>query len=378
MRWLPTVAMMFVSLLSYVDRNSLAILSPTILKDTGLSATEYGWIITAFSVAYTIANPVWGRLLDRLGLFIGMLAAVALWTTASALHALCGGLLGFALARAALGFGEGATFPGGLRTVTQTLPPAQRSRGTALAYSGGSLGAMLTPLFVTPLANEVGWRGAFLATGVLGAAWLVLWGGIGRTLPPMQRPQTAPPRLCEREVCSFMVAYALGGLPLGFVIYAAPIYLHRALGASQEWLGHWLWLPPLGWELGYFFWGYLADRGLRAERAFAFLGLASLPLAAVPLVHSAPLALAELVFAMFIAAGFVIFALTCATRRYSTEHSGFIAGLCAGGWSALVGVLMPLFGWLFDHAQYQAAFALSALVPGLGTLGWHRLARRDR
>ena len=143
--------MLAVSLISYIDRNTLAILAPTILRDTGLSNREYGFIISAFSIAYMLANPVWGRILDRAGLRRGMTAAVACWTAASVAHAFAGGLWSFAAARAALGFGEGATFPGGLRTVVQTLPKEKSGRGLAVAFSGGSLGAVLAPLIVTPV-----------------------------------------------------------------------------------------------------------------------------------------------------------------------------------------------------------------------------------
>ena len=57
-----------VSLISYIDRNTLALLAPTILHETGLSAEQYGFIISGFSIAYMIGNPVWGRILDRVGL----------------------------------------------------------------------------------------------------------------------------------------------------------------------------------------------------------------------------------------------------------------------------------------------------------------------
>src|SRR6478752_6784068 len=119
--WAPTLAMTLVSLISYVDRNTLALLSPAILAETGLSAEQYGYIISAFSVAYMIGNPVWGSLLDRFGLRRGMLSAVSFWTLASAAHSFAGGLWSFGAARAMLGFGEGATFPGGLRAAAQTL-----------------------------------------------------------------------------------------------------------------------------------------------------------------------------------------------------------------------------------------------------------------
>ena len=77
---------------------------------------------------------------------------------------------GFALARAVLGLGEGGTFPGGLRTAVETLPANLRARGIALSFSGGTIGAVMMPLLLGPLAIQYGWKTAFMATGALGAA----------------------------------------------------------------------------------------------------------------------------------------------------------------------------------------------------------------
>src|SRR5258705_12800064 len=187
--WIPTVSMLLVSLISYIDRNTLALLAPTILKETHLSGEQYGYIISAFSIAYMIGNPVWGVLLDRFGLRRGMTTAVSFWTLASAAHAFASGFFSFAAARMLLGFGEGATFPGGLRTAVQTLPPSKRSRGIAVSYSGGSLGAIVTPIIVTPIFHQFGWRGAFWFTGLVGLFWLPLlgWGSPGVPGPPKLR-----------------------------------------------------------------------------------------------------------------------------------------------------------------------------------------------
>src|SRR6185369_8456599 len=114
-RWVPAFTMLLVSLVSYIDRTTMALLAPTILKETHLNIQQYGFIISAFSIAYMLSNPLWGWILDRAGLRRGMTAAVACWTVASAAHAFASGFWSFGAARAALGFGEGATFPGGLR-----------------------------------------------------------------------------------------------------------------------------------------------------------------------------------------------------------------------------------------------------------------------
>src|SRR5258706_11229574 len=231
--------MMLVSMISYIDRNTLALLAPTILDATHLNNFQLNLAIAAFSVAYTLGNPIWGRILDRIGLRRGMFAAVSLWTIASAAHSYVFGLRTLSIYRAVLGFGEGATFPGGLRTVIQTLAPGQRSRGIAIAYSGGSLGALITPLIITPVNRWWGWRGAFLFTGAVGLAWLLMWTVLSRRrdlakhVPP-EAAIDAAPKWRDKRLWAFLSAYALGAFPSAFVLYQSSIYLRQVFGKSQD------------------------------------------------------------------------------------------------------------------------------------------------
>jgi MFS transporter, ACS family, hexuronate transporter len=242
---------------------------------------------------------------------------------------------------------------------------------------------------VTPIAVAHGWRAAFVCTGVLGAAWLVLWVLVGsgaRAAPvePSEAPAQRSVRLSEPRLWAFIAMYALGALPLGFVLYGAPLYLHGALGQDQAALGRLLWLPPVGWEVGYFFWGYCTDRALRrardADAVFPVLAgaltLLSLPLAATPSLPNVAVVLASFVLATFAAAGFIIVGLAYAARVFSTRDAGLIAGIGAGSWSAVVALLMPWFGRLFDRHAYARAFALAAGAPVLGLLVWSAIDRR--
>jgi ACS family hexuronate transporter-like MFS transporter len=381
--------MMLVSVISYIDRNTLALLAPTILKEIGLSNEQYGYIIAAFSVAYCIGNPAWGRILDRFGVHKGMAASVSLWTLASVSHVFAGGLGGFAVARAALGFGEGATFPGALRTVTETLPERLRSRGMALAYSGGSLGAIVTPLIVTPVAVLWGWRGAFWFTGAVGAVWLVSWISLGRATHIHHEPDAAlvPVKNIhwnDVHLWAFIAVYALGAFPLGFVLYQASIYLSVVMHQSQTAIGAVLWVPPLGWEAGYFYWGWVTDKHTRSgasvkalRRLFVLLTLLSLPLALIPQVHSLILTLVMMFLAMFVTSGFIICGVAHATARYTVRHAGLISGLGAGSWSAFVAMAMPGIGRLFDQHRYETAFLISALLPVPGLLLWLWVNRHE-
>ena len=375
--WVASLVIMLCSWLSYVDRQTLAVLSPMILRDTGLSIAAYSDAISAFSIAYMIANPLWGSLLDRIGLRIGMLVAVGVWTLASVSHAWVAGFAGFALARTVLGFGEGATFPGGLRTSRDSLPRDRQSRGMAIAYSGSTLGAIVTPLLVIPVALRLGWRAAFLLTGALGAAWLVLWWFFSR--PPWLVPSRTTlklrwPSLVERRFWMLFAGMGLGGAPLGTILTLSPVYLNRVLGLTQAQLGNTLWIPTLGWGLGYYFWGWIADRYVgddqRPVRLYLLLGVLTLPLALVTMAASTPAVLALFFWGMFIAVGFITVSLHVAARAYPGDQSGLVAGIGSGAWGAVLAVVLPVYGRWFDMHRYSAAFISMTVVPLIGLALW--------
>ncbi len=381
--WTPALAMMLVSTISYIDRNAIAVLIPTIQKETGLTGREYGWIVAAFSYAYMLGNPLWGMLLDRLGVKKGMTLAVAGWSIASALHGLAGGLLSFGILRTGLGFCEGATFPGALRTVMQTLEPERRSRGIALSYSGGSLGAILTPFIVTPIALAYGWRMAFWITGAAGIVWLVWWWGLCKRPDLAMTPKVESTNFVwrDRRVIAFVAAYALGAVPLGFILYMAGLYLSQVFYLTQRELGTVLWIPPLGWECGYFFWGWWIDRlvkrGIGVEeacrRAFLIGLFLSLPLAMATSITSLSWFMAELFLAMFVTGSFIVGGIAYATSVFGNGRAGLIAGLGAGSFSALTAITAPIFGGYFDQRNYELAFRVATACPVFGFALWYWL-----
>lgn len=377
--WLPSGVMTSCSLLSYIDRQTLAVLSPMIIAETDLTDASYGDAVSAFSIAYMIGNPLWGAWLDHIGLRVGMLLAVAIWTAASTSHAFVSGFLGFAVARAVLGFGEGAAFPGAMRTAVVSLPPDKQGRGIGLGYSGASLGALLTPVLVTPFALRFGWRMAFIVTGLLGLAWLGLWWSISR--PPFlaehRRPARARiPNLLERRCWVVVSSFGLGGVALAVVAYMSPLYLNRALGLTQAELGRILWIPMLGWEAGYFFWGWVADRwvppgaGRRPAWVFLLLSVLALPSALVTFTDSLAVVLGLFLWSTFVADGFVVMSLRVGSQIYPQEQVGMAGGIGSAAWSAVAAIVVPIYARFVEQQSYTAIFVSMSLLPAVGTLLW--------
>jgi len=387
--WVAPTTIMLATLLSYIDRQVLAVLSPLILMDTGLTANQYTNAISAFSFAYMIGNPLWGSFLDRVGLRFGMLLAVGLWTVASASHAWVYGFVGFAVARAILGFGEGGAFPGAFRTAVESLPPKQVSRGMALGYSGASLGALITPFLVRPVAQgHVSWQTAFLMTGILGVAWLILWLVVSR---PPYLPKSKPraevkmqwPNLFERRCWVVASSFGLGAVALGIVAYLSPLYLNRALGLTQAQVANVVWIPMIGWEAGYFFWGWIADRYLsdmadrrKPARIFVLLTILALPSLLITQTNSLPAVIALLFWATFVADGFVVTSLRVGMRIYPSDRTAMVAGIGSGSWSAVQALVLPIYGRWVDMRWFGTIFVTMSLLPIVGTLLWFGLSRK--
>ena len=386
--WVPCVGMALCSWLSFVDRQVLAILAPTILKDTGLTAQNFTDAASFFFLAYTLSNPVWGSALDFVGLRIGMLLAVGIWTAASMSHALMATFAGFALARAVLGFGEGATFPGGLRTAVESLPANMRARGIALSFSGGTIGAVMMPLLLGPLAIYYGWRVAFIATGGLGLIWMVLWAVIARP-PFLPRAARRPakmtwPNFLERRVWALIFSYALPAISPGPILTIVALYLSQRLALTQADVNQVVWIPPLAWGIGYFFWGWAADRfaanNPRPIGMFLLLTIASLTLGLTTWTTSLALAIALISFSTFIGGGFQMVALKVGSYAFPREQAAMMSGIASGSWSLVNFVLLRAIGpwsnWMNDQ-RWEEIFWLIAILPAAGIAVWFVLSREQ-
>ena len=382
--WIPCIAMAACSWLAFVDRQVLAVLSPTILKDTGLSGQDYGKAFSLFFYVYAIANLLWGSLLDYLGLRFGMIVAVAFWSLASASHAFMSGFWGFAIARGLLGLGEGATFPGGLRTAVESLPANLRARGIATSFSGGTIGAIVTGPIAIPIALKYGWRTAFLISGGLGIAWILLWLAVGRA-PYLPKVEHKPkkimwPNPLERRFWSLVFSYSLTCVAPGPILTIIPLYLSRGMGVSQDDLKTIIWMPPAAWGIGYFFWGWIADRFAAENRRpiglFLLLTVFSLAFGFTAWTSSLVLAMFLISWGAFIGGGFQMVALKVGSYAFPREQAAMMSGIASGSFALVNAILSPQLGQLLDQKHYAALFWVIALCPLIGVSVWLFLSRQ--
>lgn len=174
-RWRMVALLFFATSINYIDRQVIGILKPYIAGDLGWNEAEYGYIVTAFQVAYAVGLVMAGRFLDRFGTRVGYLVSIVLWSIAGMAHAAARGVIGFGATRFALGIGEAANFPAAVKTVAEWFPKKERALATGLFNSGSSIGAITAPVIVSGVSLSLGWQWAFIITGSLGLVWVIFW-----------------------------------------------------------------------------------------------------------------------------------------------------------------------------------------------------------
>jgi len=174
-RWVIVALLFCATTLCYADRQIIGLLKPAIAVELGWSETTYGDIVATFSVLYAFGYLLGGRLMDKVGVKRGLGLAMGGWSLSVAAHSLAGGVLGFKLARGALGLCEGGIYPAGIKAVRSWFPPHQRALATGLFNAGANVGALVTPIALPFVVVAFGWRAAFLIVGTLGSLWLAAW-----------------------------------------------------------------------------------------------------------------------------------------------------------------------------------------------------------
>jgi sugar phosphate permease len=164
-----TLLLLFLAgVVNFLDRSSLSVANTTIRAEMHLNATQVGWLLSAFSLAYGFAQLPLIGLLDRAGTRSVLGAGLALWSAAQLLTGFVRGLPSFILLRVLLGAGEAPFYPSGVRSVREWFATDTRGRATAVMSMSQTLGLAVAPPFLTWLMLGVGWRAMFVALGISG------------------------------------------------------------------------------------------------------------------------------------------------------------------------------------------------------------------
>ncbi|WP_236632256.1 MFS transporter [Caulobacter sp. BP25] len=385
------------AIINYLTRSTMGVAAPTVLKDLGISITEYSWITGAFQLGIMM-QPVCGYVLDTLGLRTGFAVFAASWSLFAMAHGLASNWQSFAVLRGLLGFAEGSAQPAGMKTVATWFPAKERGFAGGVFNIGASVGSMLAPPLVVWAVLTWNWRAAFVLTGALGLVWLVLWLLLYRS--PDQHPSMTPDErariaagqethLAEAgakpSVISILKQRKFWGIALprfladptwGTLSFWAPLYLTQTRGFDLKQIAMFAWLPFVAADLGCLFGptvaSFLQARGvslINARRWAVTLGAAMMTgMIFVGRVESPYAAIALLCLGGFAHQTLSVTVITMASDLFRRDEVATVAGLA--GMMGNLGVLLfsLLIGGLVAKIGYDPFFVALGVLDILGAI----------
>ncbi len=161
------VAAMFMSIM---DATIVNVALPTIGRDFAVTPTAVDSISISFLVSLAVFIPASGWLGDRFGGKRVLLAAVVVFTVASALCGLAGSLGELVIFRIIQGAGGGMLAPVGLAMLFRVFPPEERIRASSILTVPTTLAPALGPVLGGWLVTDFSWRWVFYVNVPIGAA----------------------------------------------------------------------------------------------------------------------------------------------------------------------------------------------------------------
>jgi MFS family permease len=179
-------------LISFLDRINLSVAGPQLQHDLGLTPSQLGVLFSAFFWPYALLQIPIGLFVDRMGAtFMGRIGTL-LWTVASAITAMAGGIGGIFAARMLLGIAEAPAFPTVAKATGHWFPRNERARATAIFDASAKFSNVIGVPLVAFIVINLGWRWGFGITSALSFVYFVAYFII-------YRDPSADPRLSKAE-----------------------------------------------------------------------------------------------------------------------------------------------------------------------------------
>jgi MFS transporter, Spinster family, sphingosine-1-phosphate transporter len=273
--WLVVALLMPVALLNYLDRQMLASMKFSVMRDISDIGLEANWgtILALFKWVYAFLSPIGGYLADRYSRRHVIAASLFVWSLVTWTTGHVTTYEQLLATRALMGISEAFYIPAALALITDFHTGPTRSRAVGLHQMGIYLGVIIGGFGGYAADNpDLGWRWAFSLCGLIGIAYaLPLFVMLHNPPRPVDSLSTRPsPIGALRELLgspSFVLLVLYFTLPAlaGWIVRDwMPAILKAEFGIGQGLAGvsatlYWQVAAIAGAVTG----GWLADRWMR-------------------------------------------------------------------------------------------------------------------
>jgi MFS transporter, Spinster family, sphingosine-1-phosphate transporter len=282
--WLVVALLVPVAMLNYLDRQLLAAMKLSVMRDVPSIGSEANWglLPAVFKWVYAVLSPFAGYVADRLGYRRVIGVSLAVWSAVTWATGHCETFNQLVATRALMGISEAFYIPAALALIANFHTDATRSRAVGIHQVGIYCGVILGS-FSGYAADHpgIGWRGAFDLCGLAGILYtipLLLLLKNPPVVPGVSRERAGLVDVaCElfrsRSFLCLVGIFTLVAIPAWVVRDWMPAILQQKFNISQGKAGV---SAALYWQLAAivfaFLGGWLADRWMRrTERARTYV-----------------------------------------------------------------------------------------------------------
>ena len=357
------------TIINYIDRGALAVFWPEISQELGLTKADYAIIINIFTFAYAFGQTIFGKIFDWIGVRLGFVLSIVVWSAATILHALATQMASFALFRGLLGVAEAGNWPGATKANAEWFPINERALAQGIFNSGAAIGGIVSAPVVGLLFVFLGsWQATFVAIGALGFLWLIPWLIVYKSGPDKhpwiseeerQFILTGQRNKDVDEVADYapgsgeilsrkeswgviMASFFLDPVWWLFVGWL-PLYLYETYGFGVEEIATYAGIPYVGAMFGAWFGGLLAQNRIKAgwtvnrtRKSVIALGGVIMLVSLLATTQAATPLLAVLLMAA------ILFGFQTAVGNIQTLPSDFYSGKSVGTLSGYAGTAAKL------------------------------------
>ena len=370
--------------INYIDRGNLATAAPLIQDELHLSATQLGFLLSAFFWTYVTAMVPAGWLAERYGARRVLACGVVIWSVATLLTGLANGLIMLLVLRLLLGLGESTAFPSASKALASAVPQSQLGMANGVLSFGYLVGPAVGTFLGGMLMAKLGWRPVFVLFGCLSLLWLWPWLRTpqGPTVKAAAATGGAPSFariLRQRGLWGASLGHFASNYNFYFILAWLPIYLVKARGFSMESMAAIAGGAYLINAISALLMGWATDSWCRTGRSpdVIYKGVMALSHVATIgcMVGMALLPIGGSIACLF---GYEVVCGLSSPGVYAIPQ--ILAGpKAAGRWVGVqntcgnvAGIVAPaLTGMLVDWSgNFVSAFVLAAAVNILGLVGW--------
>lgn len=170
------VFLLFITVvINYLDRANLSIAAPAMMQDLSLTTEQIGLIFSAWGLAYASFQIPAGWLVDKFKPKYFLPVILILWSIATVAIGFVSNFMLIIALRFVVGMFEAPSYPINSKIVTNWIPENERASSIAIYTSAQFVGlAFLAPV-LSWLLITYNWQMVFIATGVVGIVWGVIW-----------------------------------------------------------------------------------------------------------------------------------------------------------------------------------------------------------